>query len=523
MVKIIKNLSKVSFKMDLMLAPLQDLLKFLKGNKTENFQFVMIICFCLGIHPEILFEFMPYVQMSFVYVNKLKMISLGGFFYRKLLSSPGFMSPSRQRDLLNLRFKKVMLAKILEQFGCQLLPLIFPRPSSQDVSMFQCASALSFLRHSGMQVDHIFFRRSYELLMIENALLLQTMLLNLHHQFPDVVLFFREHPVQLKNFLEFWKGNVVFFLFHDADREKAKQRRTNMDFFAILIIVSLFDPTFLQQKLDQLLFCGNLDLERCFFTPQQSRLFLELFSLFNELSSEFNIQKIFFGKLDFGKLYYEKLNLKYLLQSLQSISLDLYQEYDLDTKRQYAAKKDYKKRNHNGLKGYSGQFMHDSRKYSLLFKSFGQITENLIQDPLCSYTETIFAKFSGMIGLVFSQFQNQMKLNLRRYPDVYISVEFQKNFRRFYYDFGCFRSVSHWAESPNLSDIDFLRSTERSDLNLTKILSSLEQNEQVSINSPTKSCCKCSKCTCRCHYNIFRNTCADGFSCCFCLKYLQEN
>lgn len=506
--------------MDFMLtltAPLKDLLGFLKCNKRENFQFVMMICICLGIHPEILFEFMPYVPMSFVCVKKLKMISFGGFFYRKLLSGPGFISPSRQRDLLNIRFKKLMLAKVLTACGCQLLPLIFPRLDCEDIPMIQCASALSSLR-----LSRIFFRSINidhdELLMMENALLLQTMLLNLHHQFPDVVLFFREHPVQLKNFLEFWKIKVDFFLFHDSDREKAKLRRTNMDLFAILVIISLFDPTFLQQKLEEFLFCGNFDLEKCYVTRQQSRLFLELIRLFNELSLEYYIRQIFS----------EKLNLKYLLQSLRRMKLDLYQECDLQTKGQYAAKKEYKKRNHNGPKGYSGQFMLDSRKFSLLFKSFGPITENLFQDPLCSHTETIFAKFPGIIELMFSQFQDQMKLNLRRYPDVYISVEFQKEFRRFYFNIDFFSSVSHWAESPNLSDIDFLRSTMKSDLNLITILSLLEKNESISsISFPKNRCCQCMRCTKLCNYNIHRNTCNDYYSgyysCCFCRAYLLQN
>ena len=504
--------------MDLMLTadPLQDLLKFLKGNNRENFQFVMMICICLGIHPEILFEFMPYVPMSFVCVNKLKMMSLGVFFYGKLLSIPGFDSPFRQRYLLRLRFKKVMLAKILEQFGCQLLPLIFPRPSSQDVSMFQCASALSFLRHSGMQVDHIFFRSPTELLLFENALLLQTMILTLHRQFPDVVLFFREHPVQLKNFLELWKGKVSFFLFHDSNCEKAKLRRTNMDFFVILIIVSLFDPTFLQQKLEQFLFCGNLDLENLVFTPQQNRLFLELLSLFEELSTDYDARRIFSGKL----------NLKYLLQELQKIPLDFYQEYDIQTERKYAEKKDYKKVNHNGPPGYSGKIMVDPRKCSFLFKSFGPITENLFQEQMCSHTETIFAKFPGIIGLIFSQFQVQMRLNLRRYPDVYFSIEFQEKFRRLYFDVDFFSSVSHWVESSNLSDIDFLKSTVKSDSDVTEILSvlkRLEQNEPVSsISFRKKKCCECYICNITC-YSLPGNTCFGHLSCCFCRKYLQQN
>jgi len=346
---------------------------------------------------------------------------------------------------------------------------------------------------------------------MENALLLQKMILTLHRQFPDVILFFREHPVQLKNFLEFWKGKVSFFLFHDSNCEKAKLRRTNMDFFVILIIVSLFDPTFLQQKLEHFLFCGNLDLVNLVFTPQQNRLFLELLSLFEELSTDFYVQRIFSGKL----------NLKYLLEELQTIKLCLYQIADIQIKRKYAEKKDYKKVNHNGPPGYSGKIMLDLRKFSFLFKSFGPITENLFQEPMCSHTETIFAKFPSIIGLIFYQFQVQMRLNLRRYPDVYFSVEFQEKFRRLYFDVDFFSSVSHWVESSNLSDIDFLKSTMKSDSDVTEILSVLEQNRQVSsISFPKKKCCECSICACTYFYG---NTCFGQFSCCFCKKYLQQN
>jgi len=500
--------------------PLQDLLKFLKSkcNKLENFQFVMMIFICLGIHPEILFEFMPYVPINDVYLSKLKMMSLGVFFYGKLLSSPGFNSPSRQRYLFSrLGFKKVILVKMLATFGgCQLLPLIFPRTDSKDIPMIQCASALSFLRCSRMKVNHIFSRSLNELLLLENALLLQKMILTLHHQFPDVILFFREHPVQLKNFLEFWKGKVVFFLFHDSNCEKAKHRQTNMDFFVILIIVSLFDPTFLQQKLEQFLFCGNLDLENLVFTPQQNRLFLELLSLFEELSMDFYVQRIFSGKL----------NLKYLLQELQTFKLCLYQIADIQIQRKYAEKKDYKKVNHNGPPGYSGKIMFDLRKFSFLLKSFGPITENLFQELMCSHTETIFAKFPSIIGLIFSQFQVQMRLNLRRYPDVYFSVEFQEKFRRLYFDVDFFSSVSHWVESSNLSDIDFLKSTMKSDSDVTEILSvlkRLERNEPVSsISFRKKKCCECYICNITC-YSLPGNTCFGHLSCFFCRKYLQQN
>ena len=158
--------------MDLMLTadPLQDLLKFLKGNKRENFQIVMMICICLGIHPEILFEFMHYVPMNRFFLKKLKMITLGGFFYRKLLSSLGFIPPYRERYLLSLRFKKVTLAKMLETCGCRLLPLIFQRPDCKDIPMLHYASAFSFLRCSRMKVDHIFSRSSTELLLFKNVL-----------------------------------------------------------------------------------------------------------------------------------------------------------------------------------------------------------------------------------------------------------------------------------------------------------------------------------------------------------------
>jgi len=315
---------------------------------------------------------------------------------------------------------------MLETCGCRLLPLIFQRPDCKDIPMLHYASAFSFLRCSRMKVDHIFSRSltelllfknalsflwcsrmkvdhissmsPTELLLFENALVLQTMLLNLHHQFPGVVLFFREHPVQLKNFLEFWKERVVFFLYHDSDREKKKPRRTNMDFFAILIIVSLVDPTFLQQKLEQLLFCGNFNLEDCIFTPQQNILFLDLFDTFYELSSAWSIRAIFCGNL----------NLRYLLRELQKIQLGLYQKVDIRTQDSYALKSESKKRNHNGPPGYSGEFNLDTMEFSRLLKNVGPISMNLFQEQSCRHTiEPILEKLPGIFGLMLSQFQDQ--------------------------------------------------------------------------------------------------------------------
>jgi hypothetical protein len=283
--------------------------------------------------------------------------------------------------------------------------------------------------------------------------------------------------------------------------------------------------------LEQFLFCGNIDQENCIFTPQQYRLFLDLLNLFDELSADWDIRRIFSGKLSLNYSLQElifsgKLNLKYLLQELQTFKLCLYQTADLQIQRKYAEKKDYKKVNHNGPPGYSGKIMVDPRKCSFLFKSFGPITENLFQEQMCSHTETIFAKFPGIIGLIFSQFQVQMRLNLRRYPDVYFSVEFQEKFRRLYFDVDFFSSVSHWVESSNLSDIDFLKSTVKSDSDVTEILSvlkRLEQNEPVSsISFRKKKCCECYICNITC-YSLPGNTCFGHLSCCFCRKYLQQN
>jgi hypothetical protein len=238
----------------------------LTPNLKGSLPIVIMLLMIQGIHPEIIFELIPYVQMTHrqYYAIIIAWTQLR-LFASLLPAVKGVKHRSFQDQRTRFRiFPQDRVSRVFRNFQKSVLSRMLKRcgfartlPSFENVQQF--ASKLAVVRNSRCPIFPIgqLFSPNEELFFMKIALQMKIMIENVRSSYPEIVSFLAQNENALMNIIMVWRNQVivkqkVYGLLFDIS-EPAK-----INSLFIFCILTVIDPEFIDENLAQFIQnCGD--------------------------------------------------------------------------------------------------------------------------------------------------------------------------------------------------------------------------------------------------------------------------
>ena len=191
----------------------------LTPNLMDSLPIVIMILMIKGIHPEIIFELMPYVTMTPHQYHAIIMAWTQLRWFASLLPAVKGVNPqtfqgqrSRFRNfpqhnvsIIFANFQNKVILKMLKMFG-----FAGPLPSLEVVQQF--ASNLGVVRMSPMQIfpiGQLFLAPNADLVLLKTALEIKRMIEHIRSSYPEIVYLLSHNKSALMNLIMVWRNQVI--------------------------------------------------------------------------------------------------------------------------------------------------------------------------------------------------------------------------------------------------------------------------------------------------------------------------
>lgn len=246
----------------------------------ESLPVVLMILMTLGIHHDVLFQLLSDVELT---TNQSQSLVLVSFQMRILLKLTGFFKSqqvllNRTRKKSNRRtsfvrffdyFSQKVIKEMLKRIHFNgILPLIFESYDICDDQEFPFLKILlrhrNSLPHRYGQLMALSFSEN-RLHLMKTATELQEMVVSMRKRYPKLVLFLRGNPNAVLNAVLCWTKQVSLYKVTPQNPFACSidSQRTSMDFFLIVVLVAVIDPTFLDDVLSKYVSLEIIDQDLC--------------------------------------------------------------------------------------------------------------------------------------------------------------------------------------------------------------------------------------------------------------------
>jgi hypothetical protein len=235
----------------------------------ESLPVVLMILMTRGIHHDVIFQLIFNVELITRKFQSLILIScqlrvflkLTGLFksHQVLLNRTRKSTYTRQTSFVRFfdYFSQKVMMKMLKRIHFNgVLPLIFESYDNCDDQEFPSLKIL--LGHCNSlppkygQLMSLSFSEN-RLHLLKTATELQEMVVSMRERYPELVLFLRGNPNAVLNAVLCWTKQVSLYEITPQNPFvcSINSQRTSMDFFLIVILVAVIDPTFLDDVLSK--------------------------------------------------------------------------------------------------------------------------------------------------------------------------------------------------------------------------------------------------------------------------------
>lgn len=239
---------------------------FLTPNLRGSLPFVIMLLMIQGIHPEIIFELVPYVTMTRCQYHAIIMAWTQLRLFASLLPAVKGVKPQtfRHQKLLFRRVPQDPVSRVFAKFQNEVifkrlerLGFAGPLPSLEVVQYF--ASNLAIVRRSPSAFfppGELFLAQNANLVLLKTALQIKIMIEHVRVSYPEIVSILGQNENALMNLIMVWKNQVivketVYGSLFDI-REPAKIH--TLFIFCILAVIDPFIDELLAQFIQN---CGD--------------------------------------------------------------------------------------------------------------------------------------------------------------------------------------------------------------------------------------------------------------------------
>jgi hypothetical protein len=242
----------------------------LTPNLRDSLPIVIMLLMIQGIHPDIIFELIPYVQMSheqyhaiIMAMTQLRLFAsflplVKGVKHRSFLDQRCIFRkfPQNQVSRIFADFQNSILSRILVQCGfADTLPsLEVMQHFAEKIRMVRTSSLPNF------PIGQLFLSPNADLVLLKTALQMQIMIAHVRSSYPDIVSFLVQNENAMRNIILVWKKQVnACELVYDRQSHLPEPKKITIIFaFCILAVI---DPNFIDVHLvDFINSCGNSDV-----------------------------------------------------------------------------------------------------------------------------------------------------------------------------------------------------------------------------------------------------------------------
>jgi len=255
-----------------MSAPLALVQLLLTPNLRAGLPFAIMLLMVQGIHPEIIFNLIPYVSMSGQQYQAIMMAWTQLRLFASILPAvKGIQHQSfRGKRELTKTFPNDVVSRVFAKFQNEVLSIMLtqcgfagPLPSFEIVRRLGLNLAVVKATHSNMfPIASLFFVSNPRLILMKTVLEMQAMIENVRLFNPDIVSFLKQNKNALMNIIMVWKNQVIVkqvlygvsYNRHGSLYDIREYVKMNQ-LFAFLII-AVIDPEFDQSLAQIIANCG---------------------------------------------------------------------------------------------------------------------------------------------------------------------------------------------------------------------------------------------------------------------------
>lgn len=251
-----------------MSSPLTIVQALLTPNLRDSLPIMIMLLMIQGIHPEIIFELIPYVQMSQRQYDAIIMALTQLRLFASILPAVKGDKPQTFQEQRS-RFRKFpqnKVSRIFADFQNEVLSRMLVQcgfagtlSSLEVVQHF--ASNLALVRMSPspiFSIEQLFLSPYADLVLQKTALEMQRMIAHVRSSYPEIVFFLSQNEKALINLILVWKKQVnACELVYDKQFHLPELEITIIFIFCILAVIY---PSFVDEHLaDFIKSCGNSD------------------------------------------------------------------------------------------------------------------------------------------------------------------------------------------------------------------------------------------------------------------------
>ena len=241
----------------------------LTPNLKGSLPIVIMLLMIQGIHPEIIFELIPYVQMThrqyhaiIIAWTQLRLFAsllpaVNGVKHRYFRDQRRIFSifPQYRISRIFVKFQQSVLSSMLVQCG-----FAGTIPSLEVVQHF--ASNLAVIRMSPypiFQIEQLFMSPNADLVLLKTALTMQRMIAHVRFSYPHIVSFLEQNKKAVENIISVYANQVsIKQVIYGVSFDILEPAKIN-DLFTFFIL-AVIDPEFIDETLAEVIQnCGDLN------------------------------------------------------------------------------------------------------------------------------------------------------------------------------------------------------------------------------------------------------------------------
>lgn len=249
---------------------------FLTPNLRNGLPFVIMLLMIQGIHPEIIFELIPYVTMTRCQYHAIIMAWTQLRLFASLLPEVKGVKPQTFQDQKSrfrtfpqdqvsrifTNFQNLVISRMLVQCG-----FAGTLPSLEVVQHF--ASNLAIVRTSPcpiFPIGQLFLSPDADLLLLKTALEIKRMIAHVRSSYPEIVSFLVQNKNALMNLIIVWRNQMIVkqIVYHSLFDMLEPAKIHSMFVFCILAVI---DTEFIDEILVRFIQnCGDRNIPTHYFS-----------------------------------------------------------------------------------------------------------------------------------------------------------------------------------------------------------------------------------------------------------------
>jgi len=257
-----------------MSAPLALVQLLLTPNLRAGLPFAIMLLIVQGIHPEIIFNLIPYVSMSGQQYQAIIMAWTQLRVFASILPAvKGIQHQSfRGKRELTKTFPNDVVSRVFAKFQNEVLSIMLmqcgfagPLPSFEIVKKLGLNLAVVQSVHSNLfPIESLFLVSNQRLVLMKTALQMQGMIKHIRLFNPDIISFLKQNKNALMNIIMVWKNQVIVkqvlygFSFNRHGSLYDIREYVKMNQLFAFLILAVIDPDFIDESLAQIIAnCGD--------------------------------------------------------------------------------------------------------------------------------------------------------------------------------------------------------------------------------------------------------------------------